>query len=267
MTPPASAPTELPASSSGPALFARYAYPPNRRGSCGPADSQGFFANAMADPAGQELRAMAREFAGAWPYLQLIADATGLDDPLDRRVVQAYWIGSPRLDGIGVRAIGDSMEERFRFRSGPFFSNLSEGVLAGGVPHHSFHVFCIYPWIGLLGDERRAEQALTVLDMCRIRWGRVVTVTGDQAVVESSHLQWDGARLTLGPPTVETVQRSTDGVGLAPEIHDGDQVTMHWDWVCDKVDDQHLAWLEQYTRRHLSIVNEHRAANPAPLLG
>ena len=44
---------------------------------------------------------MAREFAGAWPYLELIAHGTGLDDPLDRRVVEAYWVGSPRLDRSG----------------------------------------------------------------------------------------------------------------------------------------------------------------------
>ena len=157
---------------------------------------------------------MAREFAGAWPYLELIAHSTGLADPLDRRVVEAYWVGSPRLDQVGVRAIGDSMEDRFRYRSGPQFGSLAEGVLAGGVPHHSFAVFCIYPWVGLLGDDRRAAQALTVLDRCRIRWGRVLAVSGDQVSVESRPLTWDGRRLDYGPPEVETVVRAIDGVGL-----------------------------------------------------
>ena len=70
---------------------------------------------------------------------------TGLDDPLDRRVVEAYWVGSPRLDQVGTRAVGDSMEDRFRFMTGARFASLTESVLAGGVPHHSFAVFCIYP--------------------------------------------------------------------------------------------------------------------------
>ena len=103
------------------------------------------------------LRAMAQQFAGAWPYLQLIAAATGLDDPLDRRVVEAYWVGSPRLDLVGTRAVGDSMEDRFRDMTGARFGSLTEGVLAGGVPHHSFAVFCIYPYTGLL--DRRPQGA------------------------------------------------------------------------------------------------------------
>ena len=57
-------------------LFARYAFPPNRHGYCGPADHLAFFESGTAgDDRG--LRAMAREFAGAWPYLELIAGATG----------------------------------------------------------------------------------------------------------------------------------------------------------------------------------------------
>lgn len=250
---------------SGPILFARYAFPPNHRGSCGPADSLAFFESGT-QGVEHELQAMAREFAGAWPYLQLIAGATGLPDPLDRRAVEAYWIGSPRLGRVTVTDVGDSMEERFRFRSGPRFSSLTEGVLAGGKPHHSFHVFLIYPWIGLLHDDRRAEQALTVLDQCRIRWGTVVSTSGDQVVVESSHLTWDGRRLDLGPSQTETVERSIDGIGLASPLEPGDQVSMHWEWVCDRLTGPQLFALRYYTRRHLDIVNQEQQAGPLGVL-
>ena len=251
----------------GPVLFARYAFPPNHHGYCGPADNVAFFEQGVAGADGG-LRAMAKEFAGAWPYLELIAHGTGLADPLDRRVVEAYWVGSPRLDQIGVPAIGDSMEERFRFKSGPRFSSLAEGVLAGGVPHHSFAVFCIYPWVGLLGDDRRAAQALTVLDGCRIRWGRVISLSGDQVVVECAHLTWDGRRLDYGPPEVETVVRSIDGVGMVSELAVGDWVSLHWEWVCDRLSDRQRRALRHYTDRHLAIVNEAGAqSGPATMLG
>ncbi len=253
---------------SGPVLFARYAFPPNHHGYCGPADSVSFFENGVAGADDRELRATAREFAGAWPYLQLIAGATGLPDPLDRRVVEAYWVGSPRLDQLATTAIGGSMEERFRYKSGPLFSNLAEGVLAGGVPHHSFAVFCIYPWVGLLGDDRRAAQALTVLDRCRIRWGRVVTLQGDQVVVESQALTWDGRSLDFGPAGMETVVRSIHGVGMVGELEAGDWVSLHWEWVCDKLSASQLAFLRRYTQRHLDIVNDAQGrSGPAMLLG
>lgn len=266
----------------GPVLFARYAFPPNHHGYCGPADNLAFFQQGVAGTRAEGgadlhtadggvlggLRAMAKEFAGAWPYLELIARGTGLGDPLDSRVVEAYWVGSPRLEQIGVRTIGDSMEDRFRFRSGPRFSSLAEGVLAGGVPHHSFAVFCIYPWVGLLGDDRRAQQALTVLDRCRIRWGRVLSLYGDQVVVECAPLTWDGRRLDYGAPQVETVVRSIDGVGMTSPLQVGDWVSLHWEWVCDRLTDRQRHLLRQYTDRHLRIVNDAGAqSGPATMLG
>jgi len=239
----------------GPVLFVRYAFPPNQHGYCGPAESSAFFEYGATGVVDQGLRQLAQQFAGAWPYLELIAHATGLPDPLDHRVVRAYWVGSPRLDRIGMQAMGDSMEERFRFKAGLGFSGLADSVRAGGVPHHSFVVFCVYPWVGLLGDDRRAAQALTVLDRCRIRWGKVLALQGDQVVVESTPLTWDGRRLELGAPVTETAVRSVDGVGLSAPIEVGDWVSLHWEWVCDRLDRADLHTLRAFTRRHLDIVN------------
>jgi hypothetical protein len=129
-------------------------------------------------------------------------------------------------------------------------------------------VFCVYPWVGLLGDDRRAEQALTVLDRCRIRWGRVLALQGDQVVVESSALTWDGRLLELGPPQTETAVRSVDGVGMLPTLEVGDWVSLHWEWVCDRLTDSQLGSLRHYTRRHLAIVNDGtNQAGPAKVLG
>ena len=240
----------------GPALFVRYAFPPNYHGSCGPTDSQTLFECGVAGGADNEVRNLARQFAGAWPYLELIGRATGVGDPLDRRVVQAYWVGNGLLDRVGVRALGDSMEHRFRRATGLQFGRVAEAVLAGAMPHHSYHVFCIYPWVGLLGDERRYEQALMVLDRCRIRWGQVRKVLPDQLVVQSQPLLFEQGRLVLGEPILETVERSLDGVGLVPEFGVGDWVSMHWEWVCDRLGARQLAALRHYTGMHLDLVND-----------
>ena len=250
----------------GPVLFARYAFPPNSHGFCGPADSGSFFEHGVAGVDDGGLRALARQFAGAWPYLQLIAVATGLDDPLDPRVVEAYWVGSPRLDAVGTRAVGNSMEDRFRAMTGARFGSLAEGVLAGGVPHHSFAVFCIYPYTGLLSDGRKAASALAVLDRCRIRWGRVLAVQGDQVVVRCSPLTWDGEVLALGPPVDETVVQSVDGVGMVGGVAPGEWVSLHWEWVCDRLTEGQVGRLRRYTERHLAIVNDRSARSPVPSL-
>jgi hypothetical protein len=251
----------------GPVLFARYAFPPNSHGFCGPSDHTAFFEYGVSGFDDGGLRAMSQQFAGAWPYLELIGHSTGLTDPLDRRVVEAYWVGSPLLDRIGTKAIGNSMEERFRQVTGTKFFTLAESVLSGGVPHHSFAVFCIYPWTGLLSDRRKAKHALTVLDRCRIRWGKVQAVQGDQVVVESSTLTWDGDRLDLGPPATETAVRSVDGIGMVTELAVGDWVSLHWEWVCDRLTDRQVGYLRSYTMKHLKIVNEGNLhSGPARLL-
>ena len=245
----------------GPIMFVRYAFPPNFHGSCGPTDSQSLFeygAHAIVDDG---LRALARQFAGAYPYLELIANANELRDPLDRRVVEAYWVGNPLLEHVGARHMGDSVEARFRRRVGRQFAYLAESVVSGAMPHHSYHVFCVYPWVGLLGDDRRYEQALMVLDRCRIRWGQVRHVLPEQLIVDSQPLVFEHGRLFLGPPRSEAVERTLDGVGLVSEFTAGDWVSMHWEWVCDRLTPRQLVSLRHYTRLHLDVVNR-RLAHP-----
>jgi hypothetical protein len=150
--------------------------------------------------------------------------------------------------------------------TGARFSSITEGVLAGGVPHHSFAVFCIYPYTGLLTDGRKAPHALTVLDRCRIRWGRVLAAQGDQVVVESRPLTWDGRSLGLGPPETETVVQSVDGVGMVGGVEPGDWVSLHWEWVCDRLTQEQVMRLRAYTERHLAIVNDRQTRSAVPAL-
>ena len=78
----------------GPLLFARYAYAPNALGYCGADEPRTLleYGDALASDGG--LAELARSFDGAWPYLMLIAAANGIEDPLDPRVVDAYWVGA-----------------------------------------------------------------------------------------------------------------------------------------------------------------------------
>ncbi|MBS2961485.1 hypothetical protein KGA66_00405 [Actinocrinis puniceicyclus] len=239
----------------GAQLFVRYAYPPNALGYCGPADSRALLQYGASGEVDQGLVQLAQAFHGAWPYLELISTATGIRDPLDRRVVEAYWVGNELLPNVGLGATAASMEERFRPRTGRQFPHLLDGVLAGGVPHHSFHVFGVYPWVGLLGDDRKAPQALDVLERCRIRWGRVERVDGDRITVTSRPLTWDGIALALGPPRTETALRSMAGIGYLGGIRPGDWVSLHWDWVCDRLTARQLRALRFHTLRQMEITN------------
>lgn len=135
------------------------------------------------------------------------------------------------------------------------FANLIDGVEAGGVPHHNFHVFEVSPWLGLMRDSRKAATAVTQLDRCRIRWGTVVSVTGDEASVRFRPLEYDGFSLVLGEPRVETAYVAMSGTGFLDGVTAGDVVSLHWDWVCDRLTPAQLHQLRHYTKRHLDIAN------------
>lgn len=236
--------------SSGSALFCRFAFPPNLLGYCGPSDT-GLVGELLGggSEALVEMRHAAVEFAGAWPYLELIASTSG-SDPLDYRVVEAYWIGNSLLRRIDLQAMGNSIADRFRAQAGREWDMIA-GTLGSAVrPTHSFHVFCVYPWVGLLRSGI-VDQALHVLDRCRIRWGTVVARESDEILVSSRFLTWDGRSLGIGEPATERVRPPVDG----QEIGAGDTVAMHWDYVCQAITETQRQHLETYQAIHMDMVN------------
>jgi hypothetical protein len=67
----------------------------------------------------------------------------------------------------------------------------------------------------------------------------------------------------LGDEVTETARRSREGVGLAPPIRPGDTVSLHWDWVCDRLTPERLAWLVRSTAANLAAVNALPTPGPA----
>ena len=240
---------------SGPALFARYAFGPNRLGYCGSDAVDELFGEVTAGHDDRALRELARSFEGAWPYLELIARANGLPDPLDRRVVEAYWLGNSLLDRVGPRRLGESLEARFRPRVRPEgWRWLAGKPEAGGVPVHAFHVLDVFPRVGLLRTGS-IDGALTVMDSCRIRWGRVLERDGDHLVVNAVPLVMTDGKISLGPPRVERVQAWRDGVGFVDGTEPDDVVAIHSSWACDRLSPRRLADLLAWTMREIDVAN------------
>ena len=208
--------------SAGHALFAQYAYPPNELGYCGPTD--GWRATTRNSP----LTPRSSTAPGRiWPPSPR---PSATSDPLDEDVVRSYWVGGPSLDKVDpaelLQPAADSVQgpgHRAARRRCP----AATGVLA----HHSFHVFVVYPWVRFL--DRDPATALRVMQDCRIRWGTVESVAGEQVVIASRPLSVRRRQCsTLGEPETERVQWSKGGLSLAPAPVPGTTVSAHWDWVC-----------------------------------
>jgi hypothetical protein len=252
-TPLTSSPTER----SGPVRFARYAYPPNRLGLCGPDDAPGLLGGA-GDGADRHLRSLALGFEGAYPYLRLIAAENGIADPLDPRVVDAYWIGSPLTTGVRSRALHRDLDDRFRARMGTSDWRWLEAAIAGGSrPNHAFHVLEIYPRVGLLRGDG-ADPLFATMDACRIRWGRVIDVVGDRLVVEARRLAVVDGQLTLGDPGVEHASGWQSEAGLLDGVAPNDWVSLHWGWACERLAPARVASLAAWTDAALASANRSR---------
>ncbi|HEY3163028.1 MAG TPA: DUF6390 family protein [Candidatus Limnocylindrales bacterium] len=241
---------------SGPALFARYAYGPNRLGYCGPDAIEELFGEAAGGADDRALRDLARGFEGAWPYLELIAHANGLADPLDARVVEAYWLGNGLLDAVRSDVFGRSLATRFRPRLRPDgWRWLADKPARGAVPVHAFHVLDVFPRVGLLRSGS-VDRALEVIDSCRIRWGRVLERDGDFLVASVVPLEMQRGRLVLGQARPERIQAWRDGAGFVAGVEPGDAISIHWSFACDRLSARQLSGLITSTAQQLRIANE-----------
>jgi hypothetical protein len=244
------------ASPPGERLFARYAYAPNHLGYCGPAEAAALEELAKTGSTDADVRAIASRFSGAWPYQVVLAKLAGIEDPLDERVVRAYWTGGDLLASVDNEAFGRELLAWIGGQAGHYWTHLTPDLLSEAMPTHNFHVFGVYPWTRLLKSPT-PEPAVQVLDSCRIRWGRVTSVAcdGAKAIIVTSHLTWDGERLGLGDDVEETVE---PGFVAAPRP--GDWLAVHWDHASDRLTDDELGHLKHWTQWQLTATNKRLAS-------
>jgi len=101
-----------------------------------------------------------------------------------------------------------------------------------------------------------------VLDSCRITPAVVELIAGDNAGVRLRPLVWDGTSLKLGGWKRREVRWRERGRAFAvPEP--GDWVSIHWDFVCDRLTPAAALALDRATRQAMRAVNASATAAAA----
>lgn len=235
---------------SGIELFIRYAFMPNHLGYCGGNENELLLERAATGNADPRLTPLLTQFSGALPYLRSIAAANGIGDPFDRRVVEAYWLGNELLSGVEAGDLYKTLEQRFGRQLPP---KIREQVLRkppeGAKPFHFFHVVDVYRHL------ERETVGMAAIESCRVSWGQVTGLDGAGVMVLRQPLVWIEGKLALGEARAERVVRSIGGLGFADELAVGDWVSLHWGWVCERLDARSLANLRRWTARHLELAN------------
>lgn len=236
---------------SGLLLFIQYGFMPNHLGYCGGNENQLLLEHAVAGDADPALGSLLAKFTGAFPYLRTIANANGIANPFDSRVVEAYWIGNPLLDRVQSSELSRSIEERFGRQLTP---KMREQILSkppqGARPFHLFHVIDVYRHL------ESKEISMAAMENCRISWGKVKSVEDNSLLVERQPLVVQDSKLRLGEARAERVLRSLSGKGFTDDVIPGNWVSIHWGWACEILDRRKLANLEHHSQRHLAIANQ-----------
>ncbi|BBY07809.1 DUF6390 family protein [Mycobacterium noviomagense] len=237
----------------GAEMFARYAYAPNALGYCGPP-----LGATLRDGSVDEVRDAATKFSGAWPYLQVLSSMTGIDDPLDYRLVESYWLGGGLGAGLDPAQFVDELLAIIGPQAGRYWSHLGPDLVDEAAANHCFHVFGIYPWSRLLG-RGLDEHPLSVLDNCRITWGTVLSRNGDGIEVSCRELAWDGRAFGLSEPAARRLEVWADGYSAVPDVAVGDEVAIHWGRLCGRLQPDQIEALADSTVRQLDVTNQRLA--------
>lgn len=222
---------------------ARYSFAPNKLRYCGPDKNKELEAYLKVRVEDRGLKQLLNDFGVMYPYLKLIADENGINDPFDERVVEAYWIGNELLETVSMKEFydhlmeGQGLKKRFKPKD---WKRIVGKVPEGAKVHHSFHVFNIW---SRTGHEARL-QTVETMDSCRISAGEVV----DFGNVKTNKLIYQQGQLSF-EPAIKEVQSLENG------YKPGDLVTIHWNWVCEKINQKQAENLEKYTKWHLKLAN------------
>ena len=204
------------------------------------------------------LSELARTFDGAWPYLQLIAAANRIDSASTPESwtrtgsATGCWTTSARAPSRDTSRTGSAAVSDGAGRTSSTRSQRRR-------PHHcstSSRLPVARPHATGIVDE-----PLCVLDQCRTTPGRVLAVDGDRA--EVSHPFSPGAGASFdGPVVAREVRRRADGLAFAETLQSGDWVSLHWDFVCERMTSSRARRLLDATVQALNAVN--RAAGGLP---
>jgi hydrogenase maturation factor len=248
---------------SGAFTCARYAFAPNYYQYCGP-DTRGEFGEYLkAQVSDGGLVESLSKFESLYPYLNAIAHANGLADPFDPRVVNAYWLGNSLLETISPQDTYLTLKQAQKLSKRLSIKNLN--LVLGKIDrhprlHHSFHVFDVFTQKG----HPTLSHTVETMDQCRISWGQIINTKSEvrnpkqiinsnfKIEIKTQKLIYNNGKLSFKPITREIMVIEPE---LGKKLRVGDWVSVHWGFVCDKLNESQVKNLQKYTLHHLRLAN------------
>ncbi len=238
---------------SGPKIAALYGLIPNELGLCGPKEDQEklrqFIRGELNIPS---IVGVLKKFQAAYQYYELIARVNRISaGPLNKRVVEAYWLGNELLEKITVDDMRKLIVDRF---SGP-------GLLAKNIaikkavqipenskPHHSFHVLVLGAITGSVDFTGNTK----LKDICRVGWGRVnrksQMANGKAKIIVDCQPLVGDKKIEFGKVIKKELVWDSE---ILPEAEVGNWVSFHWNHAIQILNEDNVVNLYKYTKNTL----------------
>ena len=221
---------------------------------CGPDMNREVLAYINEGISDQGLNNILKNFQTLFPYLQQIAHANHIKDPLDNRVIEAYWLGNSLLNTVPQKTFYKHLTDNLRLNkrlNAKTFSHLKDKLSLGALMHHSFHVFNVWRRT----DNPNENHALDNMDNCRISCGHVIAVDGPIITVSRQPLVLTNNQLAFASPQQIKIIRQLEGSSLIDEVAVNDILSIHWNQPCEIITPQQANDLKHYTQLSLSLAN------------
>ncbi len=222
-----------------------YSIPPNKLGYCGPKESwkvlDSFISN-QDEQSAEEAKRLLTGFNALHPYLELIANANGLE-PFDAEVIDAYWIGNQLLENVSFKEIQKTILSFQNFGLPKSIAEKKAAELPDGMrPHHSMHVL----FVNFISQ--KVEPIVKNLSNCIVQWAKVFEETEKGIRVKGFDLLLESGELKIKEK--EKIIENPFNLRLQPK----DLVTVHWDNAIEKISEDELKRLEKYTKATIALL-------------
>lgn len=223
---------------------ARYAFPPNNYGYCGPKLFVSILKNKHSNAI---LKNELKKFKVHYAYLSLIAKANNLK-PFDKKVVHAFWIGNELLENVSSsmlrRFIVRSLFPKGKARAKMLAANLPKGL----VPHHSFNSLYVNFVTG------KVKRSIKNYDSCCITFGKVLSISNSSALVLRHAVAYKKGKFILEERKCK-IALERRGVRFVSNLKKGDIVSVHWGLAIEKLGKSDFMLLKKYTQKNIEALN------------
>lgn len=232
-------------------LIIKYSFITNKLRYCGPHDSYMDFLKYLTNPNSelkQKIIDELKRFEGLYPYLQLISGKSGKKE-FSHEVGEAYWLGNELLNKFDEKdLIQLIMSLTTRGLPKSYAEKLVKGIPNGMIPHHSFNV--IYVGVGKITGSVGFN--IENINNCLIRPAEVIEINDNTIIAQHRLYKFENNKLVLD----KAVKTEFDYMTEFSDVKKGDIISVHWNFVVDKLTEQEFSNLVNYTKINVDALND-----------